>query len=128
MCFCCGLADYFSRIGAKPGTGGIAQLGEYKSTHTYTFSPLYNANNTSFIECDLIPTLPDLTFVFSGKNYTLAPSEYILNMGGQCMSAIQGMDINVPGGDLWIIGDAFLRKYFTVYDMEREAVGFAVSA
>jgi saccharopepsin len=57
-----------------------------------------------FSECDLIPTLPDLTFVFGGKNYTLTSSEYILNMGGSCMSAIQGMDLNVPGGDLWIIG------------------------
>lgn len=92
-------------IGAKPGLGGVAN-----------------------VDCELIPTLPDLTFTFGGKNYTLTSSEYILNMGGNCMSGIQGMDINVPGGDLWIIGDAFLRKYFTVYDMGRDAVGFAVSA
>jgi len=94
-----------SAIGAKPGTGGIAQ-----------------------IDCDLIPTLPDLTFTFSGKNYTLTSSDYILNLAGSCMSGIQGMDLNIPGGDMWIIGDAFLRKFFTVYDMGRDAVGFAVSA
>ena len=60
------------------------------------------------------------------------------------MSAFTGMDINLPGGDLWIVGswhltlmrgrtytpsgDVFLRKYFTVYDLGRDAVGFAVSA
>jgi len=94
-----------SAIGAKPGLGGIAQL-----------------------DCDLIPTLPDLTFVFGGKNYTLGPEDYVMNMQGSCMSGIQGMDLNIPGGDMWIIGDAFLRKFFTVYDMGRDAVGFAVSA
>jgi saccharopepsin len=26
---------------------------------------------------------------------------------------------------LWIIGDTFLRKYYTVYDLGRNAVGFA---
>lgn len=65
-------------------------------------------------ECELIPTLPDLTFVFGGKNYTLTSDEYIINMGGNCMSGIQGMDLNVPGGDLWIIGEPppyLLRQY-----------------
>lgn len=28
-------------------------------------------------------------------------------------------------GELWIIGDVFLRKWYTVYDLGRNAVGFA---
>lgn len=67
-------------------------------------------------------------FVFSGETYTLSASDYILNVQGTCLSGFQGIDINIPGGSLWIIGDIFLKKYFTVYDMERNAVGFAKSA
>jgi len=35
--------------------------------------------------------------------------------------------MNIPGNGFWIIGDVFLRKYFTVYDLGRNAVGFAKS-
>lgn len=30
-------------------------------------------------------------------------------------------------GALWIIGDSFLRKWYTVYDLGNNAVGFAES-
>lgn len=80
------------------------------------------------VDCSKVSSLPDLGFVFGGKTYTLSASDYILNVQGTCISGFQGMDINLPGGSLWIIGDIFLKKFFTVYDMERDAVGFATSA
>ncbi len=76
------------------------------------------------VECDTIPSLPDFTFTFGGKPYVLKGEDYILNAGGTCISPFTGMDI--PGG-LWIVGDVFLRKYYTVYDLGRDAVGFAKS-
>lgn len=40
----------------------------------------------------------------------------------------EGLDIEMPdGSSLWIVGDVFLRRYFTVYDLGRNAVGFAKS-
>jgi len=79
------------------------------------------------VDCAKVASLPDLGFVFNGKTYSLSSTDYILNVQGTCISGFQGMDINLPGGELWIIGDIFLRKFFTVYDMERDAVGFAAS-
>jgi len=80
------------------------------------------------VDCNKVPGLPDLTFHFGGKAYPLKGTDYILNVQGTCISAFMGMDINMPNGDsLWIVGDVFLRKYYTVYDLGKNAVGFAKS-
>jgi len=84
-------------------------------------------NGQYTVECDTVPALPDLSFTFDGKAYPLAAKDYILEVQGTCMSAFTGMDINLPGGSLWIIGDVFLRKYYTVYDLGNDAVGFATA-
>ncbi|POY70891.1 hypothetical protein BMF94_6068 [Rhodotorula taiwanensis] len=77
------------------------------------------------VECDTIKSLPDLTLYFGGKPYSLSAEDYILQVQGTCLSAFTGLDI--PGSPLWIIGDVFLRKFYTVYDKGRDAVGFAKS-
>ncbi|KDR83702.1 hypothetical protein GALMADRAFT_262074 [Galerina marginata CBS 339.88] len=82
-------------------------------------------NGQYSVECAKVPSLPKLSFWFGGKPYALEGSDYILEVQGTCISAFTGMDINLPGGDLWIIGDVFLRKYYTVYDLGKDAVGFA---
>jgi len=86
-------------------------------------------NGQYTVDCSTVPSLPDLTFHLGGEPYPLKSSEYILNLQGTCVSAFTGLDINLPdGGSIWIIGDVFLRRYFTVYDLGRNAVGFAESA
>jgi saccharopepsin len=85
-------------------------------------------NGQYTVECSKVPSLPELSFYFGGKPYPLKGTDYILEVQGTCVSAFTGMDINLPGGALWIIGDVFLRRYFTVYDLGRNAVGFAESA
>ncbi|OJT03765.1 Saccharopepsin [Trametes pubescens] len=94
-----------------------AQIGAKKS---------WNGQYT--VDCAKVPDLPDLTFFFNGKPYVLKGTDYVLEVQGTCMSSFTGIDINMPGGaSLWIVGDVFLRKYFTVYDLGRDAVGFALS-
>lgn len=93
------------------------------------------------LDCSKVPALPDLTFYFGGKPYALKSTDYVLNLQGTCISSFTGMDLNLPGGSLWIlgrssslvtitlsnlvVGDAFLRRFYTVYDLGRDAVGFA---
>ncbi|PLW48875.1 hypothetical protein PCANC_07514 [Puccinia coronata f. sp. avenae] len=77
------------------------------------------------VDCSRIPELPDLTFNFGGKEFTITGEDYILQVQGTCVSAFTGLDMPPNIGELWIVGDVFLRKWYTVYDWGRDAVGFA---
>ncbi|KAL6941760.1 saccharopepsin [Hanseniaspora osmophila] len=79
------------------------------------------------VECETRDSLPDLTLTFAGKNFTLSPYEYTLELSGQCISVFTPMDFPAPIGPLAIVGDAFLRKYYSIYDLGNDAVGLALA-
>lgn len=60
------------------------------------------------VDCAKVPELPELSFYFGGKAYSLKGTDYILQVQGTCISSFTGMDINLPGGSLWIIGMCFI--------------------
>jgi len=100
------LADLINKeMGAKKGFGG-----------QYT------------IECDKKASLPDVTFNLGGYNFSISANEYILETSGSCISTFTPMDIPAPAGPLVILGDAFLRKWYSVYDLGNNAVGLAKAA
>jgi len=77
------------------------------------------------IDCDA--TAPDLVFNIGGKPYTLTSKDYILNVQGQCLFAMSGIDIPAPNGPLWILGDVFMRKYYVKFDHGNKQIGLALS-
>jgi saccharopepsin len=79
------------------------------------------------LECSTVPDLPPFCLVFNGREFCLESEDYVLNVQNQCISGFMGLDIPEPAGPLWIIGDVFLRKFYTIYDLAHHRVGFAHS-
>ncbi|EOO02014.1 putative vacuolar protease a protein [Phaeoacremonium minimum UCRPA7] len=84
-------------------------------------------NGQYSVECDKRDSLPDVTFTLSGYNFSITPYDYILEVSGSCISTFMGMDFPEPVGPLAILGDAFLRKWYSIYDLGSNTVGLAAA-
>lgn len=91
-------------------------------------APLVEAIGEVKTDCSNVDSLPTLNFVFNGIEYELAPADYIVKvtMFGvtQCVSGV--MPAEFPEGfDYLIIGDVFMRRYYSHFDYDNQRVGFA---
>jgi len=77
------------------------------------------------VDCTQTDNLPEVIFTIDGTNYNLSSKEYVIESGGTCLFAFMGLDI--PSGPAWILGDVFMRKYYTVFDVAEQKVGFATA-
>ncbi|XP_054424725.1 gastricsin [Pteronotus mesoamericanus] len=81
------------------------------------------------VNCNNIQNLPTFTFIINGVQFPLPPSSYILNNNGYCTVGVEPTYLPSQNGQpLWILGDVFLRSYYSVYDMGNNRVGFATAA
>jgi cathepsin D len=81
-----------------------------------------------FLTCPNPRSLPTLTMTISGVDFTLSGSDMILKVSSDgvdvCISTVIGLDL--PGHpDYMILGDVFLRRFYSEFDGEGKRVGFA---
>ncbi|NXB23279.1 PEPA protein, partial [Rhagologus leucostigma] len=83
------------------------------------------ASSSGEISCEAAENLPDLIFHIHGKEFPVPPRAYVLRSNGYCSLGLQGMDVPTEEGELWILGDVFIREYYVIFDRANNKVGLS---
>jgi hypothetical protein len=78
-------------------------------------------------DCSNYKKLPNLGFVIDEKILNLQPQDYVDKGPDGCEVSLMALDVPPPNGPLFIFGDPFLRKFYSIYDRDQDKVGFALA-
>jgi hypothetical protein len=82
-------------------------------------------------DCSNFNKLPQLGFILGEHILNLEPADFVDKGDDGCALGLMTLDIPPPKGPLFIFGDPFLRKFYTVYDAKgpngKPRVGFALA-
>lgn len=102
-------------------TGTSYLLGPYQETQVLLQSLNPSCHKTSeafFCPCDA--DLPTITFVLDGRSFPVRPEMYTVKTRGVCLVLIEPVYMQ-----FWVLGDVFIREYYSVFDMDNLEMGFA---
>uniref|UniRef100_A0A8B9XVY9 Peptidase A1 domain-containing protein n=1 Tax=Bos mutus grunniens TaxID=30521 RepID=A0A8B9XVY9_BOSMU len=78
-----------------------------------------------YVSCSAVNSLPSIIFTIKSNNYRVPGQAYILkDSRGRCFTAFKGHQQSSPT-EMWILGDVFLRLYFSVFDRRKDRIGLA---
>uniref|UniRef100_A0A3P8THC7 Peptidase A1 domain-containing protein n=1 Tax=Amphiprion percula TaxID=161767 RepID=A0A3P8THC7_AMPPE len=78
-------------------------------------------HNTKYVNgCFNTHLLPDIVFNINGYSFSLPPTAYVIKSRSGCTTGF------APGP--WILGEVFMRQFYTAFDVGNKLVGFAQAA
>jgi cathepsin D/cathepsin E len=83
--------------------------------------------------CGNLADLPELAFIIGDQEYKFSPEDYTLRSdhgdgdSQRCKGGFMALDVPEPKGPVWVMGDIFVRKFYTVFDRAQDRIGFALA-
>ncbi|XP_011210080.2 lysosomal aspartic protease [Bactrocera dorsalis] len=118
------ICDECSAI-ADTGTSLLAVPTDIYESVQNAIGAQLSSDEAYYVDCSVVSSLPTISFGIGGTTFSLSGSDYIVESDDEngdvvCMSAFQD-----AGTNFWILGDVFISKYYTVFDLGNNQVGFA---
>jgi len=129
--FTVGGKTYFKNIPAIADTGTSLIAGPSATMNALNLAlgaTVIPILNEAIFDCSKISGLPNVQIGLNGAIFTLTPQDYVVQISGECLSGFLGIDLPTPPGPLIILGDVFLRKYYTTFDFGGQRLGFALAS
>ncbi|NXI93102.1 PEPA protein, partial [Psophia crepitans] len=90
-----------------------------------TILSILGASSSGEINCSAVSRLPNIIFHINGKAFPVPPKAYVIESDGYCSLGIEGMDVPTESGELWILGDVFIREYYVIFNRANNMVGLS---
>uniref|UniRef100_A0A8C3HBB7 Peptidase A1 domain-containing protein n=1 Tax=Chrysemys picta bellii TaxID=8478 RepID=A0A8C3HBB7_CHRPI len=115
---CQAIIDTGTSLLAGPSTG-ISNIDSYIGANT--------SRGVCYTRiCSAMSSLPNIVFTINGIKFPVPASAYIIDVNsGSCTSGFQSIDVPTSSGELWILGDVFIRQYYVVFDRANKQVVLA---
>ncbi|KAG8589107.1 hypothetical protein GDO81_006261 [Engystomops pustulosus] len=111
------------------GTSPLTVPQQYMGSLLQYLGAQQGQNGEFLVNCNNVQSLPPISFTINGNQFPIPPSQYIIQNNGYCTVGVEETYLPSQNGQpLWILGDVFLRQYYSVYDMSNNRVGFAQAA
>ena len=115
-----------ARIVIDSGTSMLTGPTEYVTKVAAMINATQLLPGRYIVNCAAVPSLPVIKVSIGGIVWELTGEDYIVNdMDVECILGFMGLDMPAPLGPLWIMGDVFMRKVFTVFDAGNTQLRFA---
>ena len=82
------------------------------------------------IDCKEVPSLPTIGFEIDGHNYEIPAAGYVIKVTDssgkdQCVIGIQAVKLPSSLGSTVVLGDVFVKYFYTHFDLGKNRIGFA---